>query len=184
MAGGRRISRPACRWRPQVPHQSTRSTIHPRRTPQADRPGRSGRGALLVAVDGTLDQGWPILAHRAAPRPSPQIHRLRGHLLGYPIAVPHHRKCGKSSLDFIFCFVTFTLRASFSFSWIETRAAFTTPSLRLSGTFCAATRGLAPRSWCRAVCGSWRQRMIDVLIHLAVSIDMGRIGVENLHPWK
>ncbi len=82
---GRRSDHPAHRELPLPSRATVRRAPQPRlhalscqfrcarRAPQADRPGRS------------------------APRPSPQVHRLRGHLLGYPIAVPHHRKCGKSS---------------------------------------------------------------------------------------
>lgn len=60
-------------------------------TAPSHRSGRSGRGALLVAEEGTLDQGRLIRPHHRASRPSPQVHRSRGHLLDNPIAVPSRK---------------------------------------------------------------------------------------------
>ena len=47
-----------------------------------DRTERSCRGALLVAMEGTLDQRRAVRAHHPAHRRGPAVHRFRGHLLG------------------------------------------------------------------------------------------------------
>ena len=63
---------------------------------------RASSGALVARLRPTgQDDRVEVLywAHRTAARPSPRVHRLRGHLLGYPIAVPRHRNCGKSSYE-------------------------------------------------------------------------------------
>ena len=93
-----RSDHPAHRELPLSPRATVRRTPQPGlhalscrlrcagRAAPADRAGRSCRGALLVAVEGTLDQRRPVRAHRPAPRRRAPVHRLRGHLLGCPIA--------------------------------------------------------------------------------------------------
>src|SRR3984957_8644744 len=52
------------------------------RTTAFDRTGRSCRGALLVAMEGTLHKRRAVRAHHPADRRGTPVHHFRGHLLG------------------------------------------------------------------------------------------------------
>ena len=93
-----RSDRPAHRKFPLPPRAVIRRTPEPglhslscrlrrsSRAAPADRAGRSRRGALLVALEGLMDQCRSVRAHCAAARRRAPVHRLRGHLLGCPLA--------------------------------------------------------------------------------------------------
>src|SRR4029077_9741309 len=92
-----RSNHPAYRELPVSPRATGRRTPQPRlhalsrrfrdtdRATASDRTERSCRGALLVAMEGTLDQRWAARADRPARRRGPALHRFRGHLLGRAI---------------------------------------------------------------------------------------------------
>src|SRR4029077_3118663 len=90
-ATGRRAPQPRL-------HALSRRLRHADRATAPDRTERSCRGALLVAMEGTLDQRRAVWAHHPAHRRGPAVHRFRGHLLGRGITGWGTQKCGKSSL--------------------------------------------------------------------------------------
>src|ERR1700719_3131850 len=84
----------AYRELPVSPRATARRTSQPRlhalsrrrryadRATASDRTERSCRGALLVAMEGTLDQRRAVWADHPVHRRGPAVHRFRGHLLG------------------------------------------------------------------------------------------------------
>ena len=62
------------------------------------RTERSCRGALLVAMEGMLDQRRAVRADYLARRRGPAVHHCRGHLLGRGLTGGRGAKCGKSRL--------------------------------------------------------------------------------------
>ena len=72
----------ALRWQPvKRLHAPSRRLGDADRPTASDRTERSCRGALLVAMEGTLDQRRALRADHPAHRRGPPLHRFRGHLL-------------------------------------------------------------------------------------------------------
>ena len=72
---------------------------HADRATASDRTERSCRGALLVAMEGTLDQRRAVRADHPAHRRGPAVHRFRGHLLGRAITGAGRCKMRKVQLS-------------------------------------------------------------------------------------
>src|ERR1700733_6883599 len=78
-ATGRRTPQPRL-------HALSRRLRDAGRTTASDRTERTGRGALMVAMEGTLDQRRAVRAHHPANRRGTAVHRFRGHFLSPALA--------------------------------------------------------------------------------------------------
>jgi hypothetical protein len=62
-------------------HALSRRLRNADRATASDRTERSCRGALLLAMEGMLNECWAVRAHHPTHRRGPAVHRFRGHLL-------------------------------------------------------------------------------------------------------